>query len=773
MIGLLRSFSSWLTRSRLGLQPRFGFVILVALPRRALFSEPTGLEGYAVADDSEISFKFVASGEAVADAFTSIGDAGDKASKKVEAAWAREIKKADQVARAAQKVADQKQKAEEKAAQASAKSYEYVYQIKQRYLQAEERALDKKVRAEQKAAEQVRKAWAQAGMGAARQIAGELGAGALMHGLRGMFQSASSFAISTIGGAVREAIKLQSMARRISIDARKGGEKFTDPTAIRMDLEKAALLNPGVTAEGVGASVAEYRQRTGNLDEARQFAGVFATTKSAVGDNASSEQIGKAASILSKQFDIHSVQDMGDAMGKLVFAAKESGQPLHELVSRFDKLGAAAKSYKLGGGVEGLNKLLALNAMAREGVGERAAPTAVQGLMRSLKQNAMKIKQATGDKVDPYADKAGNMKPIEQTIAGLFSYTKHGGDKDNMNEVAKSVSKIVGQRSMEAMSPLFNVYKKTYGDTQGSQETKAAAATAAVIEKFRELEKASGDYEELQKDAAQAQLGPAEQIAGAYEKLKAAAGEELAPTLTKFALDVSKNKGAFEALVLVIEGLSAAMSAMIDKLQRAGIISGGTAKERADSAANKAADLEAEQRKLLKGRGYLELSTEEKSTYRGNQTEIFKQQALQEEARKEQMGENTAKGKIGEKTTKGGADMTMVDQYLKAGGSRFTGILGGALGDSAAGLFGETSSQRAIRNAGEHWVPPGGETTKGAAMALPGPGVGPSAAAPADTGAASEAQRQLLMLGESAAKAKTAMDDLAKTRQPSIVGDHQ
>lgn len=715
-----------------------------------------------MSDEDEVSFKFVCSGEEeVADAFANTGNAADKASKKVEAAWERAIKKADALAKASQKAADAKAKAEERAADKSWKAVEQAAAKIERELEKEaktaERLADRKAKAEERAAERTKQAWANSITGAATQLAG----------------SFARSAIGAIGGMVREAMKMESVARRIAIDAHKAGSSFADHKTIKRELERAALDNPGVSAESVGQSVSEYGKRSGNYDNARKFAGVFATTQSAVGDSTSAEEIGKAGATLSKRFDITTVEDMGEAMAKLRYAAKDSGQPLSEMVGKLDKLASAAKQANLGSGMDGLTRMLSLNAIARAGgISERQAPAAVQTLLKSITSIGVDQKKfkalSTGG-----SQAAFNALPIEEKIATIFGHTKYRGKAGESDAAQGKITKVLGTRGMEAVKPLWDAYKQTYDRTGGTDKERNAAATAAMTEEFKRAGKSSGSFADIQAEAAEAQKDPAMQLAGAYEKLKAVAGDELAPALSKMVGELAGNTALFDGLRSAIELLGAAAVGLAEYLESKGLLGGSDADKVA--AADKAIDSAAAQQegllKSAKVTSSSQLSPEDQAKYDALDDEIAKQGQKKEDTLRH-MSALEGVQHAGSKDAAEGA-------YTKSGGSSVARFLAGKdngmAGDIVAGLAGETGAQRSIRHAGDAWAPPGSETSKGAALGPPGSGTGAAA-----VGAAvlNDGMVQLVLtlmggLGKSAAAAGAALDEISRKNRPSITGDHQ
>lgn len=696
--------------------------------------------------DEQINYQFVASDESVVErAFSSIAQAAEKSGQTTEKSYKRArdaqghfIKEGSQ---GAKKVADDSvasatkmQKAYDRAFAALNKGFADVASAAKRELGS-----------------------------IGKNVVKEFGGSALLGGLKGIFSAAGNFAVSTMAGAVREAMKLDGIAKRISISSRRAGEKFVSTADIRKDLEKAAISNPGTKADEIAGSVDEYRRRRGGpnaLAEARQFAGVFATTKSAVGDEASSEEIGKAGAMLAKRFDIKTVDQMGDAMGRLVFAAKDSGQPLSELVGKFDKLASSAKESKLGSGMEGLNKLMALNSIARESVGERQAPTAIAGLLQNIRYNARKIKATTGGAVDPYVqDKSGNMVPIEITLAKLIA---HVGSATNMAEKRDAIGKALGgQRQAKAISPLIDAGLAAFSQTKGTTIQKTEAAKTAVLEAFNKAAQAGGNFAELQKDAAATQTSASALATAAMQELQAAVADNAVPVLKSLQklFKGGEATAMLEPLAVVLTALVEAAGDVVSVFKVIGLIKPKeiTRDEKLAKAQRELADYEKKQVtgpetvSDLAVHNRLKAAVEAADTGPGGVRQIGAGRMTQDEFAK----------RYSEASGTSGEDLE---------GQRVKGIgLAAALqkdpmdalasNDWLQGVSGENKNQQQIRRDFQGQVS--------------AEGTAPNAGVAAANAAADRANRQLAEMAASAQAAKAALDKLAQTHRPSIVGDHQ
>jgi hypothetical protein len=419
--------------------------------------------------------------------------------------------------------------------------------------------------------------------GIGKRLISDLGAG-WMTSLSGL----SGKVIDGISGAVRESMKLQGIARRIAIDARRPGEKLTNVSALRREFEETAIANPGMKAEDVAAGVGAFREKSGSLPDARKYADVIAKVSQATGKG--TEEIGALAGKLHREFKIKDVNEMGDALAAVAARAKVGGVSFEQAASQLQLASGRAKGagYDIERlGVRGMNALLGA---AGEGGDPERSGQAVGMFMSKLTSQATKLKGTGkgGLGLDVYStekDEHGQAKirPIQDIMAEMFVKARAQntvkGDETNAVPMKLALDKIFGGGGRgqpgAVMTPMLDAFNKAYASTQGTEKEKAAAGASAVKAKFDELAAASGDYKDLLQDVNTVQATGGAQMEAAWQSLVQAVGKEMVPTLTGFMKEIGANKGLWEALAGSVGLLGTAVRGVVAFLQALHLVSGG------------------------------------------------------------------------------------------------------------------------------------------------------------------------------------------------------
>lgn len=446
----------------------------------------------------------------------------------------------DEITKQADKAAKDQTKAAEKAAKDQARAYEYVYRIKQRYLEKEERDADRSLRKQ----EESRKRQIS---GAGRALGGVAWSGA---------QRVVGAGASLIGDAARESMETQGIATRVSINARASGKGFIDPTSLRKQFEDTAVANPGQKAQDIGKATQAYVDLTGDIDTARSSMSTFATVASATG--AQVEDVATAAASLGAKFDVKSVDDMQKVMAGLAFQGKGGAMTMADLAAQFQRLASAGAAFGLGKGPQAVAKLGGLLQIARQGTRSPAqAATAVENILASLTQKAKQ------HGVSLY-DKKGGQRDVNEVIADVVS--KEGGSDIGTKKAA--LIKFFAKQGIRGANPLIDAYA---GGAAG--KTGAAAQEGgrdAVLKTLNDMAEAGGSWAELTKDAAMQQSTASNQLAGAWEQLKAAAGDKLAPTLANVATALVN--GGLDPFITTVQALGEAAVLAVDGLKAIGLL---------------------------------------------------------------------------------------------------------------------------------------------------------------------------------------------------------
>jgi flagellar biosynthesis GTPase FlhF len=467
--------------------------------------------------------------------------AASASQKAAERASAASAKASEKAASAAEKAAARGAKATEKAEQQKAKASD---QWTDRRIKNEEKWARESARAaasEAKAAEnaQKRKAAAQS-HATGSKLGGWADKGANV--ALGLAAAGAASVTALVGKAVSDVVSTQTLANRISINGRAPGHAGVDPASIRKELEATAIAHAGQTAEGLAGGVSAYQENRGGdrakaLEEARKYTDVIATVSSATGKGA--DEIGKASAILARTGQATSVDEMGDALARLVAHAQKTGEPLDEAIAHLDKMSASAKRFGLTG-PHGAAQLGALQVLGAEGAGAGQADKAVEGFFKKVTNDktARKLKAAG---VDPYADANGNLKDPREFFKGLYGKV---GTSASASDKVSTINAMLGPMGAKMADPLSKAFEKGYGGTTGTNDEKVAAGVDAMLAAFDRAAAETGSYADTQASAKQAETDSTAQLTAAYEQIKAVVGAELAPQLAALAVELARDPGA-------------------------------------------------------------------------------------------------------------------------------------------------------------------------------------------------------------------------------------
>lgn len=385
----------------------------------------------------------------------------------------------------------------------------------------------------------------------------------------GMATKAASAEMDVVSQAVRESAKLDEMANRISISARGYGQKGVDKKALRKSFEETAIATPGIKSEEVAAGTAAFVSKTGRLDIAQKMQQTFATTASATG--AKVEEIATAAADLFEKFDIKSVDEMQRAFAKLAFQGKEGSFELKDAASQFAKLSAAAGSFNIGKGEGAVATLGGLTQIAKRATGSpEAAATAVENMFSQLTQNAGKLKQSG---VNVF-NKDGSSRNIQDILTDTITNVGKG----DFAKKKMGLQEIFGKEGIRAVNPLISIAEEAYRGKKaagGSEQESLAASTKAIRDEFEKTINVAASWEEIQKDAAQAQTDSSAQINSAWESVKAKIGEDLLPAISGFVTKLTggnDTEGLIDPLITVFVAIAEAGELAVDALKELGLV---------------------------------------------------------------------------------------------------------------------------------------------------------------------------------------------------------
>ncbi len=357
--------------------------------------------------------------------------------------------------------------------------------------------------------------------------------GAALRGAGGLAAGAGAAALGITIAATRDAMRVQELANRVSINARKSGEAFIDPNVLRKEWERTAAATPGQTAEGIGGAVQKFITMTGDLGTARKGQSAFATVASATGADVG--DIAEVAASLSQHFDVKGLEEMKDVLAALTFQGKEGAFELKDAASMYQRLAASAAAFGVERSGKGVKMLGGLTQIARTGTGSaEQAATAIENMFTQFKFKAPKIGAAG---VDVYKD--GKVRPIEELIPEVIS--KVGG-----TDIAKKqagLTQIFGEQGIRAINPLVAKYNQTFQSTKGTDEERTKAAMTAVSTEINKAANAAGTWQDVVTDAARAQQDSSAKFTAAWERTVAVIGDEVLPALTPLISDLTRFNG--------------------------------------------------------------------------------------------------------------------------------------------------------------------------------------------------------------------------------------
>lgn len=351
------------------------------------------------------------------------------------------------------------------------------------------------------------------------------------------------------GAAVKDAYALQSIANRISINSRKAGQDFIDPSTLRKQFEATALGTRGVvSAEDVAAGTQAFISKTGDIGKARRFMSTFATTAAATGSSFS--DISNAGAELAKKFALDSAEEMQAALASVTFGGKEGAFEISDAATKYAKLASAGATFGLDKGVQGVRTLQGLSQIAMDATGDRdTATTAVEAMFRQIVTESKGIERLG---VDVFTDDSRTKtRGITDLLPEIMAAT--GGDKVLLQDIFKDEGK-------RAINPLIDTFTQAYQGATGKNGKKAtekeriAAGKAAVSGQLSAAINAPGTFKDIQMDAAQAVTTP-DKIAHSWERLTASVADKLMPVLDRMADRFEVSGGAIDTFVGTLEVL--------------------------------------------------------------------------------------------------------------------------------------------------------------------------------------------------------------------------
>ena len=388
--------------------------------------------------------------------------------------------------------------------------------------------------------------------GEIRAIKDKKGARADMLGNAGAIAGGAVAGLGILAGAVGGVLNSDSLkgantvydkANRISIGARGAGEESVDPKLLTAEFYAITEEIRGTTADALADAVGQFVSMTGDLKTARSSLKDFATVAAATGSDVS--DVASTAAAISQQFGITDPEQIKDVLASLTFQGKAGAFELADAANLFPRLAAAGSSFGLDKSASGVKTLGGITQIARTatGSGEQAA-TAVESMLTQLKVKSDDLK-AQGVKV---YDK-GKVRDLPSILVDAISKVG-GSDVERKNA---GLSKILGEQGIRAVNPLIAQFNEVFRNTKGTDAQKRAAAEAAITQRLQESINATGAWDEVQRDAQQAQKSASAALTSAEEKFKQVMSSTLVPRLVEMAEKLAASPEAIDKLASALE----------------------------------------------------------------------------------------------------------------------------------------------------------------------------------------------------------------------------
>lgn len=338
-----------------------------------------------------------------------------------------------------------------------------------------------------------------------------------------------------IEAGARESFRDDDKARRIAINSGRRGSKDD----IRAHANRVAEQNKGTTSDEALTALQSYIDKTGDLDAGMNALDTMIKASSASG--ASIEDIAGLAGDARNNLKISDPKELQKYLADQIAQGRAGSFELKDMSATAAPVLAAAaafdptqmRGYAGGAKVGGLLQI----ARSATGSGEEAA-TATQTVFSQLAANADVLKKEGKVRVREKAlpgQRAGSGKVRDINDILVDSIAMHGSNFTKKNDI---LNKVYDKRGMRALNPLLSTFEDTYRKEKGqghNEKDSLAAASKAVREQLEKSQASVGDWNESLKDAAAAQNTAANELTGAWEKLKNSIGNALIGSVEGYA----------------------------------------------------------------------------------------------------------------------------------------------------------------------------------------------------------------------------------------------
>jgi hypothetical protein len=331
-------------------------------------------------------------------------------------------------------------------------------------------------------------------------------------------------------GAITQATALDEGSRRLAIQGRDVGEKGANADDLRRRFTQIGVAR-GIAPEDVMRGAAAYTAETGDLGAAMSNLDTFATV--AQGAGASIEEIATAAAHLRK-LGITSVDDMRQSLASLTMQGKKGSFEIKNMAAEFPEVTAQAANFGIRG-VRGLQQVGGLMQVAKTATGSGAeASTAVQTMFRQLAAGATDIqsgKAFEGRAVNVFekGNTKGKLRDFREILGDVLVASR--GDLPQLQEV-------FDVRGIKAVNPLISKFREVRSESLAGGATEKEASARGRTAALAVLDNAAnvpGDFNEIQRDSADAMKAWSVQVAVLEAQFKDVISSNLFPELVRLA----------------------------------------------------------------------------------------------------------------------------------------------------------------------------------------------------------------------------------------------
>lgn len=298
--------------------------------------------------------------------------------------------------------------------------------------------------------------------------------------------SAAGLAASSIS----QAMTLDDLSRRISVDSRQPGTSGVDPGMLSKGFIRSSIKS-GISAEDIGRGVQTYVAKTGDVDTALKYQDTMALI--AQGRSTDINDVFNMSATMNQAMGVTSTDDMKKAYAILSEQGKRGRFELKDFGTEGPEILNAAGA----AGMRGVSGIRDIGTLAQIGIlgnnTKSETSTSIRSLFNAMYKHQDKVQSGAytgGKKVQLYEDwdPKKKMLDVSEWLPNLISAT--GG---NMGGLEKSMD----ARAFKTALPLANAYKEASLKAGGGKAGDIAGrdAMAGIWNKFHDVNDDFGNVE--------------------------------------------------------------------------------------------------------------------------------------------------------------------------------------------------------------------------------------------------------------------------------------